>query len=623
MSYEEQKNRILKISYILQDVLKKIEEKIEPSIVSHKEALNLFGEIEMAVKKTLAKIFGNECIVDRNNWDGIDIDTGLTEPILNYDYGENKYSDAVLFSYWSLKGEPLDTTTDDESGIFRGNIFYKGRRWSPLKMKRRFYQIFDEIKEAVNGKALVDFVTRNGIKSNKNYIKIVSGIEESDDEGRITIRIPNEDDILNKFNSPELKDLVTRLRKLNDCLDEEDELNEYLGTIDFEEDIISKLKNGYEALVSSAADKQIIEKVRKQFESCLNLSFTNSEILDVILTYQFYDYPYDIHFFLPELEEEKSKKHLMSSLTITTVQDYEIPEDYRIAFNALVNILGKVPNIEEKVWKKQGEDLSIYWAWREFYDERINKFIRISYIIRNICSAISKNKNLHISFNPSGVKNFDSFYDKIVDRANGRVEVNKDGKEMDENGKKITSKAYKHHIRGRKIEDAKWIFNRIKDVARARVICVYKEDAGIFKDAFEDLCYKEKKDSVDEYDKKDFIRIDFENHDKIMGYQSYHIWFKLGKKREKIYEFEDLMDIICEIQIRTILEQAWADVSHDLSYKPAISHIYKKLIDEKIKGKLGKQQIKIEDVENQFMELRDEASLFMLQNGIDNSLPQK
>lgn len=53
----------------------------------------------------------------------------------------------------------------------------------------------------------------------------------------------------------------------------------------------------------------------------------------------------------------------------------------------------------------------------------------------------------------------------------------------------------------------------------------------------------------------------------------------LGKARERLYEFQALKypEIRVEIQIRSILQQGWADFSHDLLYK---SKIPKELLSE-------------------------------------------
>lgn len=52
-----------------------------------------------------------------------------------------------------------------------------------------------------------------------------------------------------------------------------------------------------------------------------------------------------------------------------------------------------------------------------------------------------------------------------------------------------------------------------------------------------------------------------------VGYQSIHLVCKLGKDRKKLPEYQEISDISFEIQIRTILQHAWAELAHDGSYK--------------------------------------------------------
>lgn len=54
--------------------------------------------------------------------------------------------------------------------------------------------------------------------------------------------------------------------------------------------------------------------------------------------------------------------------------------------------------------------------------------------------------------------------------------------------------------------------------------------------------------------------------DKI-GYRSYHYVCKLGKNRENASEYKNLSQLNFEIQVRTVLQHAWAQLSHDRNYK--------------------------------------------------------
>lgn len=52
-----------------------------------------------------------------------------------------------------------------------------------------------------------------------------------------------------------------------------------------------------------------------------------------------------------------------------------------------------------------------------------------------------------------------------------------------------------------------------------------------------------------------------------LAYQSIHFLVKLPDSRKGLPENDDIRELICEIQIRTILQHAWAEMEHDIQYK--------------------------------------------------------
>jgi putative GTP pyrophosphokinase len=73
----------------------------------------------------------------------------------------------------------------------------------------------------------------------------------------------------------------------------------------------------------------------------------------------------------------------------------------------------------------------------------------------------------------------------------------------------------------------------------------------------------------------DFFEVDAKNSsdktadlgtDKV-GYQSRHFVCTLGSRRSKLPEYKDLHGVRFEIQVRTILQHAWADLAHGRAYK--------------------------------------------------------
>lgn len=52
-----------------------------------------------------------------------------------------------------------------------------------------------------------------------------------------------------------------------------------------------------------------------------------------------------------------------------------------------------------------------------------------------------------------------------------------------------------------------------------------------------------------------------------LGYESYHLICRLGDKRAGLAEYEGLCGCLCEIQVRTALQHAWAENEHRIQYK--------------------------------------------------------
>lgn len=51
------------------------------------------------------------------------------------------------------------------------------------------------------------------------------------------------------------------------------------------------------------------------------------------------------------------------------------------------------------------------------------------------------------------------------------------------------------------------------------------------------------------------------------GYQSKHLLVVLGSDRKGLFENHEFADLVCEVQVRTILQHAWAEIEHDIQYK--------------------------------------------------------
>ena len=152
---------------------------------------------------------------------------------------------------------------------------------------------------------------------------------------------------------------------------------------------------------------------------------------------------------------------------------------------------------------------------RNEYDSRKGLFNQLIETIKFIISQKIQNIKIH-SFNHR-VKGFDSFVDKI--RRKGVKEP----------------------------------FQEIMDIVGLRIVCLFHSDVKdigtIVEKNFEII---EKDDKIDGVDVN------------IFGYMSLHYKAKLKDVQP---DYKDIKDIPFEIQIRTIAQDAWASISHNLDYK--------------------------------------------------------
>lgn len=83
-------------------------------------------------------------------------------------------------------------------------------------------------------------------------------------------------------------------------------------------------------------------------------------------------------------------------------------------------------------------------------------------------------------------------------------------------------------------------------------------------------------DKINEIIKKQFNVIEKISHgtsslqENRFGYQSTHFVVKINNQRLSLLEYQKFRNLKAEIQVRTILQHAWAEIEHDITYKSAI-----------------------------------------------------
>lgn len=164
-----------------------------------------------------------------------------------------------------------------------------------------------------------------------------------------------------------------------------------------------------------------------------------------------------------------------------------------------------------------------------------------------------------------GVRAAEIQYSSIIWRA----------KSLDSFCEKVIRKNYKYPLK------------EITDIAGVRLVFLYLTD----RTEIEKMIEREFK-VVEKIDK-----VTKEEEDRF-GYGALHYLISLGKKASGA-RYDNLKDLICEIQVRTILQDAWATVAHHLSYKQESD------VPKELRRKLNALSGLFETADDQFDQLRE------------------
>ena len=130
-------------------------------------------------------------------------------------------------------------------------------------------------------------------------------------------------------------------------------------------------------------------------------------------------------------------------------------------------------------------------------------------------------------------------------------------------------------------------FSEIEDWCGIRVICYYPNDVNriceIIKREFH---VREEEDKATRLNPHEF------------GYRSTHFVVQVNKAWLQAPNYRGLDNLKAEVQVRTILMHAWAEIEHKLAYKSA------EQVPDKFRRKLYRPSAKFEEADEQFDELR-------------------
>ena len=99
--------------------------------------------------------------------------------------------------------------------------------------------------------------------------------------------------------------------------------------------------------------------------------------------------------------------------------------------------------------------------------------------------------------------------------------------------------------------------DEITDLAGVRIIAFFPRALASIGD-----CIREEFDVIEHTDHGQKL-----SQDERFGYRSDHYLVKINGKRTELPEYEPHRGLVAEVQVRTILQHAWAEIEHDIQYK--------------------------------------------------------
>lgn len=301
---------------------------------------------------------------------------------------------------------------------------------------------------------------------------------------------------------------------------------------------------------------KFLDKLVKSFEE-IGIEFKEkdkkSEIaLKVLLSFQFYswpyeEWPYDVYIFRPNKNKKNgSDERNLVCLALAIHKENTKFKDYYKLLQHFCDSLEVYDEIDETAWSLLQRDDHLNWLWQKEYNKLKDAHDRLRHLVEiNLKGLCKENKIPHVI--TGRTKEFENFFDKIVEGANAE---NKSEDKIPED--KITNP----------VNNSESVFREhIFDVAGVRVNCSYSDDMDrLFEDINKNLTLLGFTKALDP--KRN------EKKGKDLVYPRHHIWVKLDEGQLPKSLCYGLKGLNCEIQIGTTLNEAWANVSHQLLYKP-------------------------------------------------------
>ncbi|MFE9745980.1 GTP pyrophosphokinase family protein [Saccharothrix saharensis] len=138
-------------------------------------------------------------------------------------------------------------------------------------------------------------------------------------------------------------------------------------------------------------------------------------------------------------------------------------------------------------------------------------------------------------------------------------------------------------------------FEALTDLLGVRIITYFNDEVDAVAKLLEDEFEVDEENSVDK-------RLSLEPDR--FGYLSLHYILGLNEKRASLVEYRKYGGLQFEVQIRSILQHAWAEIEHDLGYKA------KSVLPPKLRRRFSRIAGLLEIADDEFRSLRDEISKY-------------
>lgn len=130
----------------------------------------------------------------------------------------------------------------------------------------------------------------------------------------------------------------------------------------------------------------------------------------------------------------------------------------------------------------------------------------------------------------------------------------------------------------------------ITDIVGLRIVCLYETDVALVREILDSNF-----EIIDESDKTQKM----ESQEGVFGYKGLHLDVKLLPNRRELPEYRRSRDLLFEVQLRTIVQDAWSVLDHKIKYKKKIPH--------ELKRRINRLAALFELADQEFLNIREET----------------